>query len=308
MATVSRITAGSHGKNKVSVLGPPRPCCLPQASAWALMSPLENKQTARENPLKVPQCPHTPFLQPKPIHWSYAPAAGDPREKSLTFFSLLLPSIKHPSTPSPTSGLPCPPFLFLLGEESKKEKITKHWLCAPGGVERAGARSVICKQKAAIVWDRYLRSRQGKEEGGLVSGLPNYSTHVHTIQTPAVLPPGNNMLFVHRGVSRIQGLRRGSQLTVLCCCVASMCWMRMGKCSTQSASDLTLLIRGRVSVLCGTPLLQYPLTEAPLFLWVSCAVSVKGGMMKPFRLWEIIETCTTNRHWYISLTRFKLVP
>lgn len=170
------------------------------------------------------------------------------------------------------------------------------------------SRSTLCnlQTESSDCVRQVFKKETGKEEGGLVSGLANYSTHVHTIQTPAVLPPGNNMLFVHRGVSRIQGLRRGSQLTVLCCCAASMCWMRMGKCGTQSASDLTLLIRGRVSALCGTPLLQYPLTEAPLFLGVSCAVSAEGGM-KPFRLWEIIETCTANRHWYISQTRFKIV-
>lgn len=299
MATVSRITAGSHGKNKVSVLGPPRPCCLPQASAWALVSPSENKQTAKENPLKLPQC--SPFLTTKADPLKLCTCSQRSHGKVVHF---LLFTVAFHQTPQYALAHPRPALsslFILLGKESKREKITKRWLCAPGGVERAGARSVICKQKAAIVWDRYLRRRWEKEEGGLVSGLANCLTHVHTIQTPAVLPPGNNMLFVHRSVYRIQGLLRSSQLTVLCCCVASMCWMRMGKCGTQSASDLTLLIRGRVSALCGTPLLQYPLTEAPLFLWVSCAVSAKGGM-KPFRLWEIIKTCTTNRHWYISLT------
>lgn len=159
MATVSRITAGSHGKNEASVLDLPRPCCLPQASAWALVSPLENKQTAKENPLKLPHCP--------PSHnqsWSTEAMHLQPeipgKSRSLSSLYCCLPS-NTPVRPRPPPA--CPVLLsFLMEEKSKREKITKQWLCVPGGVERAGARSVICKQKAAIVWDRYLRRRRDR--------------------------------------------------------------------------------------------------------------------------------------------------
>lgn len=161
MVTVSRITAGSHGKNKVSVLGPPRPCCLPQASAWALVSPLENKQTAKENPLKLPHCPPS-----RNQSWSTEAMHLQPeipgKSRSLSSLYCCLPS-NTPVCPRPPLACPVLPFcsFFFWGGKSKREKITKRWLYAPGAVERAGARSVICKQKAAIVWDRYLR--RGRE-------------------------------------------------------------------------------------------------------------------------------------------------
>lgn len=157
MATVSRITAGSHGKNKVSVLGPPRPCCHPQASARALVSPLENKQTAKENLLKLLHCPPPPTPTPTLLATKADPlklCTCSQRSQGKVAHFLLFTVAFHQTpqyAPSPTPGLPCPPFLFCWGEKRKRGEITKRWLCAPGGVERAGARSVICKQKAAIV-------------------------------------------------------------------------------------------------------------------------------------------------------------
>ena len=84
----------------------------------------------------------------------------------------------------------------------------KRRLCAPDTVE--GSRGAACNMQTENAnCERQVIKRGGNGKGGgggvlwgggvLVSGLPNYSTHVRTIQTPAVLPPGNNMLFVHPG-------------------------------------------------------------------------------------------------------------
>lgn len=158
MVTVSHITAGSHGKNKVSVLGSPRPCCLPQESAWALVSPLENKQTAKENPLNLPHFP-PPRKQSRSTEAMHLQPEILGKSRSLSSLYCCLPS-NTPARPLPPPACPVLPFFFCWGKKVKGGKITKRWLCAPGGFERAGARSVICKQKAAIVWDRYLRRRR----------------------------------------------------------------------------------------------------------------------------------------------------
>ncbi|TSK82209.1 Nuclear factor 1 B-type [Bagarius yarrelli] len=96
----------------------------------------------------------TPVLTPSPHHGAVRPVSlSMPDTKPITTSS---EGYSAPGTPTANRFVGLSPrdpaFLHQQQrEESKRERITKRWLCAPGGVERAGARSVICKQKAAIV-------------------------------------------------------------------------------------------------------------------------------------------------------------
>lgn len=112
---------------------------------------------------------------------------------------LLLQSAHHPRP-----LLEHVPFLF-RGQKKKREGVkTKRWLCVPGTVDRAGVRPVICEQKDCV---RRLGetgiSDGGGRRGGGIPGLWFLACliirHMYAPFSPPVLPPGNNMLFVHPG-------------------------------------------------------------------------------------------------------------
>lgn len=112
-------------------------------------------------------------------------------------------SFNQPTTLHPSSSMS--PFFF-RGKKKKETRggKTKRWLCAPGTVDRAGVRPVICKQKDCV---RRLGetgiSDGGREEEGGIPGLWFLACliirHMYAPFSPPVLPPGNNMLFVHPG-------------------------------------------------------------------------------------------------------------
>lgn len=146
------------------------------------------------------------------------------------------PSISPPPSTPPRA---CP--LSFSGAKKKETRGGKNKEVAVCAGHCWQSRSTACNLQAerlcsAIGWDRYFRRRQRRGGGhtrALVSGLPNYSTHVRTIQPPCP-PPREQHAVCAPWCFCIWDSHHSSQLTVSCCSAVNMCWMQIGKVCRRS--------------------------------------------------------------------------